>query len=115
MNQITTISGDAKQTIYVTLADESVLTLDLNYLAAIQRWGFNASHAKLTVNGQMLCLSPNLLRQWRNIAPFGLACLSTDGLDPILPDDFIENRCVLYVLNAADVAAVEKQIIMGSS
>lgn len=111
MNQITTISNDAKQTIYVTLSDDSVVTLDIRYLAAIQRWGFSVSHDTLTVNGQIICVSPNMLRQWRKIAAFGLACMSTDGVDPILPDDFVNGRCVLYVLSASEVESVETDII----
>ncbi len=53
-----------------------------------------------------------MLRQFRNIIPFGLACVIADGFEPVYQDDFTSGRASLYLLNEADVAEVETLIIV---
>lgn len=112
MNQIDTISDDANQLLQVVLDDGTSVQLTLQYLAAIERWSISVEVDSLTftVDGIVLCTFPNILRMWRDILPFGLACTSIDGIDPIFIDDFSTGRCSLFVLDVADVAAVEVAI-----
>lgn len=48
---------------------------------------------------------PNLLHQWKNILPFGLACYTTGNREPSQRDDFTNGDATLYLLDAAEVAA----------
>jgi hypothetical protein len=54
--------------------------------------------------------SANMLRQIRNIIPFGLACLMTDLYEPVFIEDFANGRATLYTLNSTDVALVETSL-----
>lgn len=111
MKQITTISDDADQLVYFILDDGSVLKLEFICRPSIQRWSVNVSHPLITLNGYNLCLSPNILRPWKNLIPFGIAVTSLDGVDPVDIDDFSSGRVQIFILSAEDVAAVETDIL----
>ena len=63
-----------------------------------------------TVNRRLVA-SPNFLRAFRNVLPFGMTCKTTDGAEPILLNDFVSGRVSVYVLNTADVAKAEAAIL----
>ena len=110
MQAIANLSDEADQLTKVVLDDGSIVTFEFIYQPAIERWMMNIAHADLTVNGVNLCAGPNILRDWRNLIAFGLSCISTDGADPFYIEDFQSGRITLYVLNAAEVAAVETTV-----
>ena len=95
------------------MPDGSTGTLELNYRGAIQRWTFNFTHAQFpdgALNGQMLCVHPNILRNFKNLLSFGFAIVSATGNDPVSISDFANGSVLLYLLDAADVAEVETTI-----
>lgn len=101
------LSQDPSQLSTVLLADKSTVQIELVYRGATQRWSANISRAGFTVDGVNLCVHPNLLRPWRNTIPFGLACASADGADPIDLNDFVSQdggitppRINLYLLDS---------------
>lgn len=108
---IDNLSDAADQVTNLQLYDGSIATLELIYLGTIQRWMFNISHPDFpggSLNGQILCVHPNILRQWKKILPFGLAIISASGGDPVGIEDFASGQITLYVLDATDVQAVEE-------
>jgi hypothetical protein len=107
---ISNLGDEADQLSKVVLADGSVVAFEFIYLPAIERWSFNFSHPDLTVNSLILCAGPNVLRDYRNIIPFGLSVLSTDGADPVYIEDFTSGRITVYVLDADEVANVETNV-----
>jgi hypothetical protein len=111
MNQLTILSNDADQLCFVPLSDGSIVQLEFVYRPGIQRWTVSINHPQLLLNGYMLCVSPNLLRQWRNLIPFGLAVTSIDGYDPVDVNDLTNGRISVYVLTPAEVQQVESQIL----
>ena len=110
MNQIDTISNEANQLIRFILDDGSTVVMNLVYRPASQRWTMDVGHDTFQANGINLGVHPNFMRPWRNVIPFGIACLATDGVDPIYIDDFSNGRCSLFILDASDVAAIEADI-----
>lgn len=111
MNTINVLSDEAWQQVSVPLDDGSLAVLELRYRPAVQRWFYGLAHPSLTLSGQMLAVHPNLLRPWRNLISFGLACLSADGADPVDISDFASGRIGLHVLSAAEVAQVETDVL----
>ena len=110
MNLIDNISDAALQTVHVLLADGSVVDITLRYLPACQRWMMDVTHPTLTLKGKMLANHANLLRQFRNQSPFGLACLTDDGLDPTDQQAFVNEKAALLILQGDDVAFVELNV-----
>ena len=110
MVQIDNLSDDANQITRVPLPDGSLLVLNFIYRPAIQRWSVSITRNAFVLNNVELCAHPNLLREFRNTLPFGLAVTSTDGGDPVLISDFVSGRISIFVLDAADVQTVETSI-----
>lgn len=110
MRIIESLTDDALQQHSIVLDDNSLVTLTLRYLPAVQRWSVDIVHDSLTVYGLFLSNHPNIIRQYKNNAIFGIAITVTDGTDPILQDDFISGRASLYVLNRADVLELESYL-----
>jgi hypothetical protein len=111
VQQIDNLSDTANQTSQVVLPDASVAAFTLTYLAATQRWQLDVSYGSFTVFGINLCVGANVLEAWSKVLPFGLACSSSDGVDPIYIQDFVgvgggTPRVALYVLSADEVEAV---------
>ena len=110
MRQITDITSDAKQKYDIILDDNSVVELTLEYIDSKQGWIFSVTRNDFTVNQRNLVVSPNVLRQFRNYIPFGLAVFSTDKLEPAFIDDFTNDRISLYILNESDLDYLEDNI-----
>ena len=110
MQLISNLDDEADQITNVVLDDGSVVQFEFIYKPTIERWMMNVTHPDLTVYLLNLCAGPNVLRDWRNVIPFGLACVSTDGADPFYIEDFASGRITLYVLSASEVAAVESTV-----
>lgn len=110
MNQVTILSDDADQLAFFPLADGSLLQLEFVYRPGIQRWTVNVTHPLLTLNGYVLCVSANILRQWRNLIPFGIAVTSSDGYDPVDINDLTNGRVSVFILTAAEVQLAESEI-----
>jgi hypothetical protein len=111
-NLINNLTNFADQLMTLQLADGTNATVELLYNGTTERWTMNVSYApaNFSVNGIGVCCYPNLLRQWRNLLPFGLACTSADQTDPVDVNDFYTGRVSLYVLTATDVQAIEETI-----
>ncbi len=110
---IPNLTDAADQITAIQMPDGSVGTLELIYIASNARWIFNFTHALFpngAVNGQMLCQHPNILRNWKNILNFGMACVSANGNDPVSIEDFANGNISLYILDASDVQFVETNI-----
>lgn len=60
-----------------------------------------------TNQGMRVCNSPNILRQWKNLLTFGMACVSTGDREPSLQQDFFSGNSTLYILNAGEVQVYE--------
>lgn len=111
MRQIDNLSDDANQKVQVVIDDGSIVEVTLRYMPSGQRWFFSVSRASFAPGLIGVCVHPNLLRTWRNVIPFGLMCSSIDGVDPAYVQDWVNGRCSLFVLSAAEVAAVEASVV----
>lgn len=110
MRLIDSLNSDAYQRHDLVLDDKSLATVTVRYMPAVQRWFIDVEHASITVRGINMCNHPNILRQFRNKAPFGLAVVVNDGADPLLQDDFTSGRSQLYLLNEADILYIESEV-----
>ena len=110
MQLITAITNDAIQTLGITLDDGSTVNMQLNYIPAQQGWFYSLTYGSFEANFMRVVNSPNMIRKYRNIIPFGLACTTIDGYEIINQSDFISGRASIYALNQQDVIEVETMI-----
>jgi len=104
---INTLTNNPIQQLTLTGIPTIQIGLTIRFMPRIEQWQMNISYAGFEADGIPILCSPNLLRQWRNIIPFGLACTNIYFLDPYTLQDFSSLNSSLYLLNSADVAAVE--------
>ncbi len=108
MTLINAIGAQAGQQIDLILPDNSVITgFKMQYMDNNQGWFFSLTYKTFVINNMRVVVSPNILRAFRNVIPFGLALDTTDGYENLFINDFSNGRASLYLLDAADVQSVE--------
>lgn len=119
---MTTIDGLTDQPVQqssVTLPDGTRAALLLEFKPQQAGWFYSISYPlqtgeTFTLNGLRLVASPNMLRQWREIIPFGLCLVaSPNNLDPMAQECFVDGTAQLLLLDQVDVIEIEDQIYAG--
>lgn len=110
MQEITTLTSSANQFHTLVLENNEKVDFRLYFLARQEAWFFDFTYNDLTVNCSKVVLTPNALRQFRKLIPFGIG-FSTDGfVDLFQITDFSSGRVKMYVLNAEEVKDIEQEI-----
>lgn len=102
------ITAEAQQKFFLTGNVGQRIIMKLRYMPTQMLWLMDIEYGDFKTNGIAVTSSPNMLRNYKDLIPFGLACVTGDGLDPYYIDDFSSGRSAMYLLNAADVIEVEK-------
>lgn len=111
MYKIDGLTNDALQTHKLVLFDGSILSLTFYFVPMQYCWMIkNLTYGDFQINNMRICVNPNMLFQWKNILPFGLACFSTSQREPSQLEDFSSGASTLYILDEAEVAEFEELI-----
>lgn len=103
MRQILGITTNPLQTQILVLDDGTSFTLTIYFRPLQQGWFINnLTYQTFILNGVRITNSPNMLYQFQNKLPFGLACFSTDNREPSLEEDFFSEASNLYILTQAE-------------
>jgi hypothetical protein len=113
MRLIESITDQPNQSLTLMLEDGTKIAMTLVYKENQAGWFYSLSGGGLTVYNRRMVASPNLLRAFRDIITWGVACTTSDGYEPVFINDFSEGRAKFFLLNAEDVASVETQILPG--
>lgn len=112
MNQILQVTQDFRQTRTLVLGDGTQLTFSLYFVPMQQCWVIpEIVYGDFRLTNIKVVNSPNLLHQWRNQIPFGLACFTIGNREPSLQEDFSSNNSRLFLLPNADVVAFTESLI----
>ncbi len=114
MNLLEGFTDQAKQQTTLVLADGSRAVLVMEYRPNQIGWFVNLTYGDFQLDGQRLVSSPNFLRQWREQIPFGLSVLGINNVDPLRQTDFADGTVSIYLLDQADVDAVEAAVYPGT-
>lgn len=108
MIQVTNITSDPTQQSSIILPDQTFINMTISFIPQQLGWFItNFVYGTVTINGLRICNSPNFLRQWKNILPFGMACVSQNSREPSLQQDFISGASTLYILTHDEVKQFE--------
>lgn len=110
MNQISLLTSEPKQELALIFPDGSRSKIKIWYSETQQGWFFNLDWGTFSLRGRRLVASPNVLRAFRDIIPFGLACFTKDGYEPIYRNDFSSGRASVYILDEDDIVDAETGI-----
>ena len=107
---ISSITSDARQKFSVPLDNGNSVSFSLYYYPTQYSWYFDFTYKDHTSQGNRVVLSPNTLRQYRNIMPFGVAFISEGVVEPFKINDFSTGRVKMYILDSQEVQQIEKDI-----
>lgn len=112
MTKLDALTAAPKQIIKTQDDTGAIITLTLEFVASQRGWFYSVGYPGWTgVSRRRLVNSPNMLRQFRGVIPFGLACYVTDGYEPVFIDDFTSGRVQVYLLeNETDKELMESVI-----
>lgn len=112
MYRIMDLNGQPKQQIKVIVANNRVLKIDFTYSENQKCWffDFDYNNGKFISKGHKLSNCPNIIRQYKNTLPFGIACYVIDGLEPWFLNDFVTGRVQFYILEKAEVQSLEQNL-----
>lgn len=78
-------------------------------------WFFtNITYGSFVLNGLRITNLPNMLFQFQNKIPFGLACFSKANREPSLQDDFVSGNSKLYILTQAECEEYDTYVRLGT-
>lgn len=108
MYKVQKISDYPKQTKTFNLPGGDRVSFTIYFVPMQKSWYItNLVSGDNVINGIKVVTNPNILRAYKNILGFGLACYSTEGRDPQFVEDFIEGKNTLYILSKEEVDAYE--------
>lgn len=111
VSKLAQISAEPVQEHTLVLDNDEEVKFTLTYKANVRGWYFDIDYPArdFQLAGQRLAAFPNILRQYKNIVPFGLACFLEDGTEPLFLNDFSTNRAEIFILTEDDVQVIEDQ------
>jgi hypothetical protein len=106
MYLIQQVTTDALQKQTLNLPDGTQVSITLQFVPMQFGWFIRTlTYGTFTLTGLRVTNSPNMLNQFRNQLPFGLACYSQGNREPSQQQDFSSGASKIYVLTQAETAA----------
>lgn len=120
MNIVNGITSQPTQVMSITLADGSRVTLTLYFRPQQNGWfydiqwpGSELLEVPFKCQNRRLVVAGNMLRQFRDLIPFGIALFSVDNTDPMTQACLADGTVTLVLLNADDVLSIEATAYAG--
>ena len=112
MYQIKQINDSPLQRQTLVLPDGTSFTMTIYYMLQQYAWFIRSLTygEDFTLNGFKISNSPNMLHQFKNQIPFGIACFTKGNREPTQKEDFSSLTSVLYVLSEAEVEAYSEYL-----
>jgi len=114
MTTITGLTDQPKQQSTVVLPDGSQVSLYLEYRSQSAGWVLDVAWQTFGVNGLRLTASPNVMRKWQNIVPFGLAVLTAGNAEPVTLAALADGTTTLLLLDPTDIAQINATAYPGN-
>lgn len=108
MKKLTILDSNPSQSLYFVTEDGIVLHLKLVYRPRSQAWFLDIESDDFNVSGIQVCCYSNILDKYRNQLTYGIAVITTDGLDPWRVDDFESGYCSMCFLNKEELQRVTR-------
>ena len=119
MQIITGITSDPKQTISIPLTDGTSVSLNLDFKPQQLGWFYSIAYSAKTTNfqltGSRLVTSPNILRQYQDIIPFGISVVTQGNVEPTTQTAFTDGTIAAFLLlDQTDIAEINAAIYTGA-
>ena len=114
--KLISIIGEESNQVFKIIVPENNRYIDvlLSFKEKQQGWFISFEYGIFKVNGLRVVTSGNFLYQFKNLIPFGLACIVEANQEPMLKKDFSSGRAKLYLLTSAEVIQ-NSEVISGQA
>ena len=106
MYRVNSLASEPKQEIVMQI-DNLRIPFYFEYKSNQLGWFFGFEYNGQKYQNIRLTTSYNILRAYRTWLPFGVACITIDGLEPMDLDDFATGYASVFILTKSDVNTVE--------
>lgn len=118
MTILTGITEQPNQQIDLRLEGGGRAKLTLNYRVQQTGWFLDVVWLRtggdpVSVLGLRVVTSPNLLRQYQNVFPFGLAVVTEGNAEPVTVRAFADQTSRFLLLDADGVGQIEQEVFTG--
>lgn len=103
MTKIQNISDYPNQLFTLALPNGESMTMTLVYKPLQYGWFVGIIYQDFEVKRLRVTCNYNILEQFSNLIPFGLACFTNQNQEPFFAQDFQANNAVLCVLDSTDI------------
>ena len=104
MFKVNQITRDSLQKQNLILADGTTLVITLYFMPQQLGWFIRElTYGTVKIQGMRICNNLNILNQFKNKLPFGLACIRKNDREPTQIDDFLSGNSILYILSSDEV------------
>lgn len=103
MYLIQQVTAAALQSQNLTLPDSTIVTIQIYFRPLQVGWFINTmTYGSFALSGMRITNSPNMLFQYQNQIPFGLACYTAGNREPTQQEDFSSGASQLYILDQSE-------------
>lgn len=114
MQLIQQFTADPLQKQTLILPDGSTFTMTIYYRPLQIGWFIDTlTYGDFTLKGVRITDSPNMLNQFRNQIPFGIACYTQGNREPTQQEDFSSLNSKLYLLSEAECEEYAEYLRLG--
>jgi hypothetical protein len=107
MRQITTLNNFYKQVFRVSIDGYSAVEISLEFKPQQYAWFMSLTWGDFSLNNERVAIAPNLLRQFKNILPFGIMISNNVTIvDPFSVDAWLSGL-EMYLLSESELDDVE--------
>lgn len=108
MFKIEQVTSDSLQQQTLILEDGSSLSLTIYFMPMQFGWFIrNLTYGDFVINNLRIVNTGNMLHQWKNKLPFGIACFSKENREPSQQEDFSSGNSELFILSESEVEDFE--------
>jgi hypothetical protein len=98
MIEITALTNSPKQKFNLVIDGYDVAKIYLEFKPQQEGWFLSLNWGdSFSIKNERVSTSPNLLRQFKNILPFGLLISGTDEIDPITIDSWVKTNQMILI------------------
>lgn len=106
MKEIVSLNDNAKQIFRYSFDNYAPIEISLEYRENFYSWFMNIVWGDWSIYNERIAVAPNLLRQFRNVLPFGIMIYGPDDVDPFSRTSWVDGWRFI-MLDTTDIAEVE--------
>jgi hypothetical protein len=106
MRKINNLNDAYKQVFSISIEGYSAVEISLEFKPQQYAWFMSLTWGSFSLNQERVAISPNLLRQFKNIIPFGILVSSINLVDPFSVDAWLTGW-EINILDQSELELVE--------